>query len=232
MNINFSSYFKDEKEVFIQNVAEAQVTVAFDGTNGHAENYLFPNSRDPINLSDYIPFNIIKGSLDLRKMLGRKPQALTILSEEEYKAYYTKKAISNELFTKDTKGKKVPDINAAIKLADEKRQGVQAKLPLADAKAPKPIRHVDEDGEEENDDIDHKQAFMDDIVNPKILHLCNQVNTGLADKEKMSASELLSELADIESRLKITDYEYVINHGYYKSVKNYAKKKMGELSKE
>jgi hypothetical protein len=63
---SYTQYFREEKEIYVQNVSNAQVSVAFEVATGHVESLLFPNKRDPLNLTQYFPFGVIKNSMDFR----------------------------------------------------------------------------------------------------------------------------------------------------------------------
>lgn len=226
-NVNFTQYFREDKDVYVQNVSDAQVSVMFDTGNG-VESYLFSPSKDPINITQRFPFEIVKKSLDFRKMVSRRPQALSLLSEEEYRKYYAAKASSHNLM-KVEKGKKVPDIDAAINLADAAAQRVLRKEPLEAAKPTEPIHDVEEtpDGKKV---ARASEMVTEDIINPRIQHLCNQVKAELADHDKLPANQFLAELQQIEGNLSLDDWEYIRAHGMYKSVKNYAKRRVSEIA--
>jgi hypothetical protein len=234
--VNYTKFFAEEREIFIQNVADAQVTVTFEVATGHVESFLFADTRDPVNLTQYFPFAVVKNSMDLRKMLQRKPAALKILSEEEYRGYYGARAKSLGLITTDDSGKKkVPDVDAAIQRAEEDRQGVLRRDPITDER-PRPIKDL----KSEDDPIDDDEGpvpergrslLTEDLVNPRILHLCNQVKNELTDQEKMPANQLLEELQRLDAKLKVSDWEHIANHGHYKSVKNFARKRIAALAK-
>jgi hypothetical protein len=68
---NFTEYFKEERDVYVQNVANAQVSCEFPISPGRVEGFLFPHNRDPINLTQFIPFHAIKDSMDFRTRCAR-----------------------------------------------------------------------------------------------------------------------------------------------------------------
>ncbi len=227
---NFTEYFREEKDVYVQNMANAQVSVEFPVSPNHNEGYLFLNNRDPVNLTQQVPFEAIKGSMDFRKMLARRPPALQLLSEEEYSAYYENKA--RRMGMQNNEGN--PDVDAAIDATEERRRRSadrNTRETVVD-KAPPPIHEVIERGTGpggathfgERERVVHEDAVgEDEIINPRVLHLCNQVKSELEPEERMPARELLDALQDIPA-LKLDDYEYVRAHGYYKGVKKWAKK--------
>lgn len=232
---NFTEYFKEERDVYVQNLANSQVSCDFPVGHNRTEGFLFPYNRDPINLTQHIPFEAIKQSMDFRKMLSRRPPALQLLTQEEFEAYYSKKA--NSMGLKDTDGK--PDIDAAIDTTEEKRRRTadrNLREKVAD-RTPDPIHEVVESGTgpggiprfgERQRVAPHEMVTEDEIINPRILHLCNQVKNEIPEEERMPAKELLEELQSIPD-LRLDDLEHIRAHGYYKSVKKWAKQQMTKL---
>jgi hypothetical protein len=236
MEINsYTQFFRDECEVYVQNVSNAQVSVTFEIGPGRTDSYLFPNRRDPINLSQQFPFAVIKNSMDFRKMLTRRPAVLKLLDEKEFESFYAKKAEQDGLYTVNEKGKRVPDLRAALDKAEEERNQYQRKEPLPNAKVPEPLHDVVDDdphfGGKKTVQA-RQQLQVDDVINPRVLHLCNQVNTMLSDQEKMPANQLLGELKDLTGDLKVDDFEYIRAHGWYQSVKKWAKTELARAVSE
>ncbi len=208
---NFTEYFKTEKDVYVQYVSTCQVSVSFEVGPGHSESYLFTNSRDPVNLTRQIPYQAIKNSMDLRKMLNRVPPALKLLEESDFNTYYKKAAVTNGLTS----------VEEAMEKAEARRAAAANHTPLSDAIA-------EEKAKEE--DIKPKQVVVaeQDEINARVLHLCLQVHPSVPDQSKMSAQQLLSELDGL-GQLTLSDWEYIQSHGFYKSVKNQAKKMVAQL---
>lgn len=208
---NFTEFFKTENDIYVQNISNCQVSVMFEIGAGHTESYLFTNTKDPVNLTQEIPFSAIKASMDMRKMLNRVPPALKVLTQEEYTAYYSRAAATREL----------PDATAAIQDAARRRVTTQHHIPLDSA-----------DKHEEPAAVDQKTASApttEDEINPKILNLCLQVHPRVEDTAKITAQTFLVEL-DSAGTLSLLDWEYVLAHGYYKTVKNLAKKNIAHLA--
>ena len=233
---NFTDYFMKERDVYVQNLANAQVSCEFPIAQGRTEGFTFPHNRDPINLTQHIPFHAIKDSMDFRKMLSRRPAALQLLTSEEYEAFFAKKA--NQMGLKNEEGK--PDVDAAVDASEEKRRrtadkGMRERITDKD---PEPIHEIVESGTGpkgaahfgERQRVAHSEMVSeDDVINPKVLHLCNQVKNEIPEEERMPAKDLLEELQDIPE-LKLDDLEHIRAHGFYKSVKKWAKQQMSELS--
>jgi hypothetical protein len=235
---NFTEYFKVERDVYVQNVANAQVSCEFPLGPGRVEGFLFPHNRDPINLSQFIPFNAIKESMDFRKLLSRRPAALQLLNEEEYQVFFKDKAKRNGLLDSDGK----PDVEAAIDSSEERRRRTadrNLREQITD-KDPLPIHEVVERGTGpggiphfgEKQRVASKELITeDDVINPRILHLCNQVKSEIPEEERMAAKDLLESIQEIPT-LTMDDYEHIRAHGFYKTVKKWAKQQMGMLSEK
>lgn len=221
--INFTDFFKEEKDIYVQNVSNCQVSVSFEVAPGRSESYLFTNSKDPVNLTRFIPFHAIKSSMDLRRMLNRVPPALQLLTETEHDAYYSKSARDQGLKSADE----------AMAKAEARRMAVQNHQPLPDAPDPIKIHEVVEDGQRlgEKKLVKSTAASVSeaDEINPRVLNLCLQVHPSIPDQQKMTAQQMLAELDTMDS-LAMLDWEYLQSHGYYKSVRNLARKKVAELA--
>ena len=170
-------------------------------------------------------------------MLARRPPALILLDIDEFSAFYAKRAERMGLKTNDG----ALDVDAAIDSSEEKRRRTADKNMRENVatEAPEPIHEVTESGSGpggatrfgERQRVSHGDAVMeDDVVNPRVLHLCNQVKAELPDEERMPANELLEALQDISS-LKLDDYEHIRSHSFYSTVKKWAKKQAAELAK-
>lgn len=220
-NVNFTKYFSTERDVYVKNVSDAQVSVMFDTGNG-VESFLFSPAKDPVCITQRFPFDVCKRSLDFRKMLSRRPPALMLLSDEEFQAHYVARAQSLGLMKAGPKGQKVPDVDKAINIADEAAQRVLRREPLAEAKAAEPT--------EEKAEV--TVVNEEDVISPRVQHLCQQVSSQLSDQEKMPANQFLAALQEIAHSLKMDDWEYIRAHGTYKSVKNYAKTMVAQLANE
>ena len=232
---NYTEYFKDEHDIYVQNLADAQVSCEFPLGEGRVEGFTFPHNRDPLNLTQFIPFGAIKNSMDFRKMLSRRPPALHLLTEEEYTAYYARRAKARGLTMSDG----APDVDAAMDAAEEKRRRTADKSmrEIVATSAPKPIHDVVERGSgpggakhfgEKERVVTHDVATEDEIINPRVLHLCNQVKNEIPEEERMPAAELLMALQDLPN-LTLDDLEHIRAHAWYKSVKKWAKQESANL---
>lgn len=235
---NFTEYFKIERDVYVQNISNAQLSLEFNMGEGRVEGFTIPASRDPINLTQHIPFQAIKNSMDFRKLLSRRPPVLTLLDQKEYEAYFAKKAKARNMLTPEGD----PDVDAAIDASEERRRRTSDKhmRETITDHTPDPIHEVVEKGTgpggaarfgERQRVSPSEMVAEDEVINPRVLHLCNQVKAEVEDHERMPASELLEALQEIPS-LRLDDYEHIRAHGYYKSVKKWAKMETSRLIQE
>jgi hypothetical protein len=227
--INWTEFFKEEKDIYVQNIANAQISLEFIISPGQTQGFTVPQTRDPFNLTQHIPWNAIKGSADFRRMLNRRPPALLLLTEAEFQEYYAKKAANS--------GKSAAQWQSEMDAAETRRQGIQNRTAIENIDKPKPIHEVTKQGtglfgdaakEVRSTDV----ATEDEIINPRVLHFCHQVNNQIPDAEKMKAHDLLNNLQTLEGELKLDDYEYIRSHGHWKTVKTWAKTKAAALSSD
>ena len=207
---NFTEYFKTERDVYVLNKSNTQVSLQFETFPGRIEGVLLPKAKKPINLTQLVPFSAIKGSLDIRKMVNRRPPALVLLSEAEYLAYYDKLA--------EKRGTSRAD---EIDDAAQYQSDLQGKRTFTNP-TPKGRTTI----EEEADERKNKPLEPDEKVTARVVGLCANVGDDIDEKDRMGAREMLEELRDME--LTSADLEYLLGHGYYKSVKNFAQKEMDE----
>lgn len=206
---NYTDFFKSERDIYVQNISNCQVSVMFEVGPGHTESHLFVNSPDPVNLTQRVPFQAVKSSMDFRKMLNRQPPALRLMTEEQYREYYSKSAANKGLET----------VEDAIDAAERSRVEIQNHV------LDKPVDLLKEsESKVSTDEI----QLEEDVISPRVLNLCLQVHPSLSEQVRLSAQSFLTELESI-GKLGLQDWEYIQGHGYYKSVKNLAKKKVAEL---
>ena len=220
---NWTKFFEKEGDIYVQNISNNQVSLEFETSPGHSEGFLLKASRNPINITQHIPFTAVKASPAFRKMLNRRPPVLQILDEKEFVEYYERRAAVQNL----------PSAEHAMDRAEQERLGLVNKTAFTTNDKPEPIHEVIADGKslgERKEVRAFESINSDEVINPRVLHLCTQVHPDIKDAEKMKANEMLSELETVEDSLKIDDYEYIRAHGYWKTVKNWAKARISKLS--
>lgn len=205
---NFTEYFREERDVYVQNKSNTQVSLQFETSPGRIDSVLIPRDKKPLNLTQMVPFKAIKESVDLRKMVNRTPPVLVLLSEAEFLAYYENLAAQAG----------VP-AEAVIAEAHKTQRDLQDKRIFTNPD-PRSRKTLDEEAEERKDE----PADPQDKVTARIVGLCNSVGDDIPEKDRMSANDMLEEIKDLDQGQALTraDLEYLQGHGYYKAVKNWA----------
>ena len=205
---NFTEYFRVERDVYVQNRSNTQVSMQFETFPGRVESVLLPKTKNPINLTQLVPFDAIKQSVDLRKMVNRRPPVLVLMEEAEYIAFYENLS----------KGQGV-SIEEAMDGAHQTQSDIQNKRAFTNA-APKSRKTIEEEAEARKDE----PADPDEKITARVVGLCASVGEDLDEKDRLGAREMLEELRDLE--LTTADLEYLLGHGFYKSIKKFAQKEL------
>lgn len=212
--ISFTDFFKDEKDIYIQNLSNTQVQFQCEIAAGRVKNVIIPRTRKPYNLTQRVSFNAIRESVDFRSLFDRNPPVIRIISEEDYMNYY-----------KDLASRNNTSIDAEIAEANNLQLGIMDRKINEDAPVPKTI-----DDTRSLSETDDGTLPIESQVHPRIASLCAQVSPDVDDDLKMKANDFKDELEIIEDELKSTDFEYLLSHGYYKSIRNWASKKFNEMT--
>ena len=207
--MNFTQLFKEEKELYVQNVSHGQVSLQF-GRGDDAVSFLLPRKQDPINLTNHVPFKLIAASTDFRKLLTRTTPVVKLLTQEQYDAFYAARAKAEKT-----------TVDAAIAKAESARQHAKDVIAPAVTTAPKDV-------EKEEEEEEHVNA--EDAVNARIIHLCGQVSTQIPAEDRMKYTDLLERLKDIQGELTMDDYEYILANTGNKSIHTWVKANQKDLS--
>jgi hypothetical protein len=217
--VSFSKYFETPRDVYIRNVSEYQISLGFTNRNGEMSTHLIKRSPDPINLTQFVSFDVLKESEQFRRLVNRNPQVVILLTEEEFTAYFQKKA--------ERTGDKTADQLAAD--AYMKASEAQSKVPDQDQPIFGPLAKRNAETSTVVADVQDLVIKDADVIHPRLLSILGNVSHELPDEKKMIAPDLLGHLETL-SNLKIDDYEYIVAHGYWKSVRNWARMKQAELT--
>ncbi len=209
---NFTEFFREERDIYVQNCSNTQVSMQFETYPGRIEAVLLPKSKDPINLTNLVPFDALKQSVDLRKMFTRRPPVLVPMSEQEYADYYDNVAKSKQM----TRDKVIDDAHRYQRDLQDKRVFTN---PTKDPQDRKTI--AEHAAEQAALPPDPEQKLT-----PRVAGLCQGAQEDIEEKDRYSATEILDELREMD--LTLGDLEFVMGHGVYKSVKAYAQKLLNE----
>lgn len=240
----FTDFFREEKDVYVKALVPGQVSLGFELSPGNFHGITVPFTGDPICLSDQVPWDAIKNSMDLRKLCnprrmasgGIKPAAIELLTEEEVQDHWARKAKRRGMFKKTPTGElitdpntnePIPDIEAisAPKITEPVQRERLNRVPDGNSKsqeamdAHSDIANVGKEG----------KIMMHDAIHPRVLHLCNEVSQAETDASRMSANELLDELERLGD-LSEDSLNHILAFGYYKSVKTWATQMLAEVA--
>jgi hypothetical protein len=214
--INFTDYFRgDERDVYVQNVSNTQISLQFETSPGRTDPVLIPKGRRPINLTQHVAYDAIKRSTDLRKLVNRRPAALILMTQDEAMSYY--EALGQTM-------------NTSAEEEYEKALEIQSNLMRREAQvppeqAPKTIDQLKDQykAEEEEGGMVEEQPL------PRIIGLCASVDAMIPDAEKTDPAEMLAELESMEDELRQIDIEYVASRGYYPIIRKWANTRMDQF---
>lgn len=198
---NFREFFKEEKDIYIQNISNGQISLQF-GKGDDTIPFKLIRKRDPIVLTNHVPFRMISESTDFRKILNRQPAVVKLLTEEEYNNHYKVKAKTDKI-----------SVDEAIATAETLR--VTPKVEAPKSTAPK--------DDADTDDSDDKVVNEEDVVNPRAIHLCHQASEIIPAEDRMKPADLLAQLKELQDEFKIDDYEYILAHSTSKAIHTWAK---------
>lgn len=189
--VNIFEYFREPKAVYIQNISSPIGVLSLEFKTDHEIlTYRVPANRNPVILSDFIPFDAIKNSGNFLKFLqsySSHPARLQLLTEEEFLAFYQD---MREVLGASSVEEVIEEVQ--IK-AGEFNTAVASKMPT----------------ENMNVNAEVKGAVMAE-VNPRVMSLCQQLDP--ANPSNVGPKEAL----DILGGLDITamDCDYVLSHTY------------------
>lgn len=216
---NFTQYFRDAEEVgadiYVQNISSTQISMTFYVGVNQIESVVIPETKDPYNLCQDVPMSVLKESMDLRKLVNRRPEVLRLLSEEEYVKYYELQAAKARI-----------DTDEAISRALEKKNRLMRKIKNA-GDAPKTLDQL----ALERNKMD-EEAEPEVQIHPRIVGLCAQVGAGIKQAEMLKAETFLEKLEDLQDSLEPQDLDYLVGNGYWKTVTGWAAKEQSRRLKD
>lgn len=214
---SIDQYFREQAEIYIQNISGGVVSLTFYENDGRVEPFSLPNDRRPVRLTDYIPKEIVIKSPDFRKLIMRRPPAIRLLSDEEY--YKTIKTIATET------GK---DVEKVVDEISEKLTKVQThtEMKIREEDEIKMVEQEVSDSIKDGTELDIP-GEADSGISPRVLQLVG--NCSKQAELRMKADDALAELATLN--LSIEDLNYIVSNCDYKTVVVWAKKKLREIEK-
>ena len=205
---NFTTYFKEERDVYAQNISNTQIVMQF-GTQDDISFIILPESRKPYNLTQFEIFENLKKSKDLRKLCNRRPEVLRLMDEKEYMKFYEDLAKENGTTVDHEISEAYEE---QIRLMSRKAQVEEGQ---------EASRKMDEEAEQESD--------IPKMVKPPIVGMCAAQDNDTSNPERITAKDFISKLKNMEGSLTREDFEYLQTHVTYKTVREWVTKKVGEL---
>jgi hypothetical protein len=187
---NLHEFFKESKALYIQNVTNpiGNVSLEFRELSGMVTPVSIPSTRNPVILTDYVTFDVVKASAEFFKYLrptSTSGAKLQLLTEEEFNSYYEKRA----------KDLEVGSVEEAIVESQQKVEKLMQKEKIvseAEARAPQ----------------EGMSTLMKPEVSSRVISTCQQLDP--TNPSQISAKEALDEFNNLE--LSSLDYDYIVNH--------------------
>ena len=232
--IDFTEYFREEKDVWVRNIGDEQISLEFDTGNGNKIPKCIQLTGDPENLTLEVPWDAIKNSHDFRIILRRAPPALVVMTYDQVEAHFRQKAERRGI-----------TIEEAVAQAEARRQRDRAPPDRLGATVDEISGRGRTETQREFEELQqggtgsgssanlgkHGVVQIRDVVHPRVLHLCNQVTTDVDPQDRMPAREMLDELEAIRGRLKLEDANHIMSFGFHTTVKKFGQALAAEVSK-
>lgn len=209
---NFTKYFSEPKEIYVQNMSSTQVSITFPGFGPTGEMHItLPRTKKPYNLTQDVPFERIAASTDFRSLVNRRnPPILRLIEEDEFINYYEKLAERNDT-----------SFDEELQKALDLKNNIANKVQL-----PSESMQRDHDRMVE----DKKEALeKPDEIHPQIVGLCVQADKDMGG-QRIKADDFIEELEVLIPELKPEDLEFVMTKGVYKKVKKFASDLFDEMT--
>lgn len=233
--ISINKYFQENSDIFVLNVSGMQVSLTFYYPDGRSDPFTIPNTKIPICITQYVPFDLVKNSGDFRRMIQRKPPRLRLLTLQEYQEEMEKLSKVLELSVEELERK----ADEAVRYVTEKVVPVvEANM---DVKGMKEAQAVIEESRVKAETVglgnEKESGLPKDVkldvdgiegVNPKVIGLCMKLEEARKSGDgKNFASQMILELQNMELTAK--DLRYISDNASIKKVKKWALEKLSEV---
>ena len=221
----FGDLFREEQALWVKTLVPGQVSFEIQIAPGMTVPVKVPSNGDPVCITDRADFASLKRCTDLRTLAsprpgkggrGLRPPAIRIMTEPEMREYYSQKAVRRGWMKDDG----TPDVERAATPVYTEEATAQ---PAARVELPKSA--TEELMEQHSTEANlgrEGQVALAEVVNPRILHLCQEVsNPDITAAQRMSADAMLDEL-DSLGRLNNESLQHIMSFGYHKAVKAWA----------
>ena len=206
--LQIQSLLSNEQTLYLQNISGGIVSIEF--RNG---DQLIPfrlaNTREPICITDAVPFDILKKDFKFRELLNRgnigKPEWVRVFTQEQYADYLERRSAMLNT-SKEEVVQRGADIHNQIN---------HKQVPAPDDKPT--LR----------DEVKDTSVLSEaDVILPKILGVCQSLHPEADNKiDPIDALDIFESILDISE----DDLNYIISHSYNEIIKKWAlKKQLGD----
>lgn len=290
--MNWFKFFQEERELWVQNISATQLSMQFELGPGLTSGVLVPVGPDPVCITNEVPFESVKKSIDFRKFLNRVPAVMKLLTAEQAMDIYADKARAMHAFIPDpATGRDVPNVAAAIEHAERERRqlttrptdegtivGPNGQITFAPPKTAQELMNMNmpqhmgvsetaaqaaglqhlpqgmmqgggfnpqaagfaapfNGGQPQGfspqaagfSNIGGAPVMMENVINPRVLNLCQQVSSQLPANMRMPADQFFREIKLLAPSLTLEEWQYIEAHGTYKTVKKFARDMQAKL---
>ena len=209
---NFTKYFSEPCEIYVQNMSSTQISITFPGFGPGGDFHItLPRTKKPYNLTQDVPFERIASSTDFRSLVNRRnPPLLRLIDEDEFIEYYERLADRN-----------------GTSFEEEMQKALDIKNNIAN-KVKLPSEAMQRTYEKRLEDK-VEQLEKPEEIHPQIVGLCAQADKDMGN-QRMSADDFIDELDVLMPDLTAEDLEFVMTKGVYKKVKKFASDEFDRLT--
>ena len=257
LGFSWQEYFtnRPDGECWVQNLTDMQISLDVEVAPNQTQSKLLPPTPDPVNLTEDYPFEILKKSSNFRKALAKRRNGrpdFILLDAVQVEAYYKAKARHLNLVNPDG----TEDIDRALEAAANTRRMLTTREVDGENISPQnafnfsppksaqeliaidlAARGVQTDGgiasnryQAGGQRINGSQIMMQEVINPRVLHLCQQVSPQVPEGQRMSFDAFKGTIEAMSPNLRIEDWQHIEAHGNWRAVKKMARERIAALA--
>jgi len=186
----------------VQNISKTQISLNFMTSPGVYTGICLPRTRKPFNLSQWVSWDAIKGSNDLKIILNRRPAKLQILTDAEAQDVFKSMAQQNSTSMETEMDKAFEEQSMLMNhIVPESSETQEVDHDL------EAMKRVAAGIETETTEDDPQ-----DIVTPRVIGLLEQVGEDVPQAERMRVGDLKAELELLADEFTRADYNHLMLH--------------------
>lgn len=264
-NSSWVNLFQDGDDVWVQNLGDQFISMDIEVGNGDTRHVRLPRMREPYRISDEVAFVHLKSSNAFRRALAKRVRGapeMRVLTTQQAEEYLATKARNEGVLLPGTNQ---PDIEAVyqrslqryrdlttVPTSEQGPGGFDVNGTFAPPKSAMELIAADMQGRGYNAadpnardpaagaNLGRRDVLINEVVHPRVLHLCQQVGSDLQPHELLPAPAFLEELAALDGdfnprtrtigQLSEDSLQHLVAHGRYKTVKTWASQRLSRLS--